>query len=450
MPVHFNVPKEYNVNDEKLTEEELDAKVNPYLVDPKIANPLSKMAPSPKELPQDSQEVPKPVRVGRPLRHVRHKPTKEYTFVTNKIFPVGANYSKIKFPLKPNTMIVQVKYFAVNPVDIKIWNYYTTDITGAEKGFGREYSGVVYQVADQMNEEFKDFAENDAVCGLYFHLFAKGCSASHILIDLNKDPVVKVEPDTVKMFGFQRLGGWVYQFLTAFQMVNSISTGGLNSELTVLVNGGLTNTGMMLIQILKNYFHVTNIVAICLGTASDLVRSRGASVIIDYKKDFDIVKLLQELLSNGKKTVDDGRGNQVEVLYPDKKFDYIFDFIGGTKLSDNYKVLLNEKNSMYLTLVGTKKADYKSKDFVYRSEGFGGLASYMPFGSGLNYRHVYFNAGDVKGMNKLLKTGRGMITQLQLDVQVNSVFKMTQIKKALDKVKTQHALGCVLVECEDF
>ncbi|GMM35629.1 Ast1 protein [Saccharomycopsis crataegensis] len=455
--VMFDTPKEFLVNDEKLTEEQLDKQVNPYLVSSKLANPLAKIAPSPKELAQDIGQTPKLVRVGRPLRHVKHKPTKEITFVNNQIFPKGANYSKIKFPLKPNTMIIHVKYFAINPIDIKIWNYYTADLTGANKGFGREFSGEVYQVADNMdgslsyNPNAKDFKPGDHVCGLYYHLFAKGCSASHILVDLTKDPIALIDQVTYNIFNDQKLAGWCYNFLTAFQVLNSITAGGLNSESTILINGASTSTGLMTMQILKNYFHVSNIVGICSGTAAPLAQKCGASVIVDYKKEADVIKSLAELLSNGKKTILDRFGNEIEVLYPDKKFDLVIDFLGGEKILKANKQLMNEKTSTYLTIVGPKKADYKSKNFVWKNDSLSVLGNYVPWGGpGVYYKYVAFNNGDVKGMNKLLRTGVEMIKQGQMVVEINSVFDFNHINKAMDKVKTQHALGKVLIECEDF
>lgn len=118
--VLFNVPKEFNINDERVSVDELDSQINPYLHNDKHQHDPDDVAalPSPKELPQITAE-PKRVRVGRPLRHVKHKPTKEVTYINNQIFP-KFSYEKIKFPLKPNTLIVHVKYFAVNPIDLKI------------------------------------------------------------------------------------------------------------------------------------------------------------------------------------------------------------------------------------------------------------------------------------------------------------------------------------------
>ncbi len=452
--VLFNVPKEFNINDERVSVDELDSQINPYLHNDKHQHDPDDVAalPSPKELPQITAE-PKRVRVGRPLRHVKHKPTKEVTYINNQIFP-KFSYEKIKFPLKPNTLIVHVKYFAVNPIDLKIWNYYTSDLTGAKKGFGREYSGEVYQVSEE-GDQAAAFEEGDAVTGLYYHLFNKGCSASHILIDLNKDPIVRVDDVSLSLFGYQKLGGWAYNFATAFQVLNSITAGGLNSESTVLVNGGSTGTGLMTIQILKHYFHVSNIVAICSGTASDLVTQCGASVVIDYKKEFDLIKSISTLLTNGKKTIIDRHGNEVEVLYPDKKFDIIVDYLGGTTLLEAHQQILNDRNGTYLTTVGDKRANYRSKEFVYGSGtvvggGYGRGALLMFGGPRINYKMVNFDGSNVKNLNNLLKIGLEMIRQSQLQVKVNSVFKMTEIKKALDKLKTQHALGKVLVEVEDF
>lgn len=433
-------PKQVNINDEIMTLQELDDKINPYVDMTQEAPPT----PTPKELSQEAS-YPKRIRVARPLRHVKHKPTKEITYNNNRIFP-KFSYDKIKLPLKPNTVIVQVKYFALNPIDLKMWNYYTSDLSGALKGFGREFSGVVYEAAEDSG-----FQPGDKVSGLYYHLFHKGCSASHILVDTTKDPMVRIDDTVASMFSDQKLAAWNLNYVMAFQVLNLIHTGGLNAESTVLVNGASTGTGMMTIQILKHYFHVNNIVAICSGTASDLVTGCGASIVIDYKKELDIIKAITSLLTNGKKTIIDRHGNEVEVLYPDKKFDIIIDFLGGYQLIENHDKILNEKNSTYLTTVGDKRADYRNdKTFIYTN-----TTNYLrnTFGTqllGVNYKMVNFDYSNTKEIVSLMKKAQDLMKQGQLTVAVNSVFKFGEIQSALKKLKTQHALGKIVVEVEDF
>lgn len=453
--IHFAEDvKQFNVNEEAFTPEELDKQVNPYLseTNKKLLSEIQNHNPqdiikTPKELSQDNGE-PKKIRVARPLRHVQYKPVKEVTYNSNKIFPKLPNYSKIKLPLKPNTIIVSVKYFAINPIDLKIYNYYTSDLTGAMKGFGREFSGEVYETGSDVTE----FQVGDTVCGLYYHLFGKGCSASHILLDLNKDAVVKVDNETLSYTSYEKLASWSYNYLTALQIIDSISSGGLNSNSSVLINGASTDTGMQVIQILKNVFHVTNIAGICSGSAGEFVQDLGCEVIIDYKKEYELLGAVIALIENGKKIMQDRNGNEVEVAYPNKKFDLIVDLVGGSLLINNHSKILKEKTGYYITLVGDKKADYKKKgEFIYKANYNLGLQNLTRSSvTGINYRYVEFTSGDVKSQVSLLKQGLQMIKNSQLEVKVNSVFKFNQIDKALDKMKTQHAFGTIVVEGEDF
>lgn len=159
--------------------------------DPKLqAMIVEHKAPAPKEIPID---VPVLKRVARPLRHIKFIPVKSLVF-HSKTGPLEFSYEqKIKTPIPKNKIVVRVSNVGLNPVDMKIRNGYTSAIYG-EIGLGREYSGVVTEVGENLNYAWH---VGDEVYGIYYHPhLAVGCLQSSILVDPKVDPVL-LRPDSI-------------------------------------------------------------------------------------------------------------------------------------------------------------------------------------------------------------------------------------------------------------
>lgn len=214
--------------------------------DPKLqAMIVEHSAPAPKEIPMDAPVLK---RVARPLRHVKFIPIKSLIFHT-KTGPMDFSYEKkIKTPIPKNKIVVRVSNVGLNPVDMKIRNGYTSSIYG-EIGLGREYSGVITEVGENLNYAWH---VGDEVYGIYYHPhLAVGCLQSSILVDPKVDPIL-LRPESVSA---EEAAGSLFCLATGYNILNKLSKNKyLKQDSNVLINGGTSSVGMFVIQLLKRHY----------------------------------------------------------------------------------------------------------------------------------------------------------------------------------------------------
>ena len=136
----------------------------------------------------------------------------------------------------------------LNPVDMKIRNGYTSSIYG-EIGLGREYSGVITEVGENLNYAWH---VGDEVYGIYYHPhLAVGCLQSSILVDPKVDPIL-LRPESVSA---EEAAGSLFCLATGYNILNKLSKNKyLKQDSNVLINGGTSSVGMFVIQLLKRHY----------------------------------------------------------------------------------------------------------------------------------------------------------------------------------------------------
>lgn len=392
-------------------------------------------------------------RVARPLRHVKKIPTKAQVFHSGK-GPITYSYAnKIRLPVSKNKLVIDVKFVGLNPVDIKIKNGYTKAIYG-EAGLGREYSGVITHVGENLQNKW---VEGDEVYGIYFHpRLAVGCLQTAILVDPSIDPILprssNVDP--------KEAAGALYCLGAAFNILDRLDRKGyLKQDSNVLINGGTSSVGMCAIQLLKRYYQLEKkLVVVTTGSSIDALKAfypdlDGEMLFVDYLKcRGKASKPLRTMIQEQKTTlIETSTGNEIEVQYLEGKFNIVLDFIGGYDILSHSQSLIHAGGA-YLTTVGDYVANYK-KD-IYNDWDNPRANARKMFGSMLysyDYTHFYFdpNAKTASKNDWINKCGEFLETGV-VTCRVDKVYNWKDIDEAISYMKTQRAQGKLILEVETF
>lgn len=182
--------------------------------------------------------------------------------------------------LRPDDVLVEVHAAGVNPLDLKIRNgeFKLLLPYGLPLILGNEVAGVVFRVGSRVQR----FKPGDAV-------YARpdkdriGTFAEFIAIDQSD---VALKPKTLSM---EEAASIPLVALTAWQAL--VESANLQRGEKVLIHAGSGGVGTIAIQLAK---HLGALVATTTSSANvDFVKSLGADVVVDYKKD-DFEKTLRD------------------------------------------------------------------------------------------------------------------------------------------------------------
>ncbi|CEP60261.1 uncharacterized protein LALA0_S01e06656g [Lachancea lanzarotensis] len=405
--------------------------------------------PAPREIPQE--ELMR--RVPRPLRHVKFIPVKNLVFFSRNNPPAFSYETKIKIPLPKDKLVVQVRNVALNPVDLKIMNSYTRNMNRGV-GFGREYSGVITEVGENLHGQWK---EGDEVYGLFYHPnLGYGTAQSSIEVSPSKD-VILPKPSNV---GFQAASGTLFCLGAAFNILDDLeSKGQLSEKANILINGGTTSVAIFAIQLLKYHYRIPNkLVLLCSEYGAVFLKSHFPDlcdelIFVNYVMSANhIHKPLQDMINNREIiSYDAVTGQPLSTPYNGGKFTVILDFIGGYQLLSHTDALL-AKNGAYVTTVGDYRANY-SKD-VYNAWDNPSANGRKIFGKLLwafDYTHFHFdpNAKYVS-RNDWAEKCAELVESEVVKCIIDKVYDWKQFEDALDYLKKGHSHGKVVLDVEKF
>lgn len=328
-------------------------------------------------------------------------------------------YYRIDSPLRPNHVLVRVKFAALSPLDIKLLNSTSaTVLSPGEKGIGRDFSGEIEEVGPNVEV----FSVGDRVCGMYLHMGGQGTVASHISVNVRSDAICKIPDNLTDEEG------------AAFPLVlgaalQSFSRVTLDKDSWVCILGGSTAVGLFAVQLAKKIHNVQKVVVSASGESEQLVRRMGSDEVINYKRE-SVPGSLARIVNEG------------------KKFQLILDCVGGSDVMYRWKELLQPRSSgsAYVTLVG----DSPSSD-----DSIGGTAAYTThpymvgrklFGGALGINYVVERVAPGNWINAAYH----LLLAERVKVVIDSVYDWTQWKEAFEKVHDQKAHGKVLLRIEAF
>ncbi|EHN02770.1 Ast2p [Saccharomyces cerevisiae x Saccharomyces kudriavzevii VIN7] len=421
--------------------------------DPKLeAMAVDHEVPAPKEITVEESRL---TRVARPLRHVRHIPVKSLVF-HSKDGPITFSYEyKIKLPINKNKLAVQVNYAGLNPIDMKIKNGYTKPIYG-EAGIGREYSGTITHVGDNLTNGWNI---GDEVYGIYYHpKLAVGALQSSLLIDPRVDPILMRPKHTLSP---EKAAGSLFCLGTAFNLLAKLEERGhLDTESNVLINGGTSSVGMFVIQLLKRYYKVSKkLLVVTSGNGSTVL----SEAFPDIKDEIIFInylscrgkssKPLRNMLHSGKLVdYDDFNTLKETEDYTQGKVDIVLDFVGGYDILSHSGSLIHSKGA-YVTTVGDYVGNYK-KD-VFDSWDNPSANARKVFGSMLwsyDYVHFHFdpNIKLIPKKNDWIHECGELLNEGVVDCIVDKVYSWKNLKEAFSYMATQRAQGKIIVKVEGF
>lgn len=323
-----------------------------------------------------------------------------------------------------------------------------------EVGIGREYSGVITEVGDNLRGQWK---EGDEVYGTFFHPnLGVGTVQSSILVAPAHDVILR-KPSNI---GFQSASGTLFCLGTAFNILDSLeSKNQLNESSSVLINGGTTSVGIFAIQLLKYHYRIPKkLVVLSSEYGATLLKSLFPDlcdelIFVNYVMNArQIYKPLQEMINN-RETIsyDAETGQPISSPYDQGKFTVILDFVGGYQLIANSNSLL-QKNGAYVTTVGDNRANY-SRD-VFNSWDTPSANARKLFGKFLwtfDYVHYYFDPNaKYLAKNDWASKCAELIESEVVKCIVDKVYDWKNFDQALDYLKRGHCHGKVILDIEKF
>lgn len=406
-------------------------------------------SPAPKEIKPDA---PKLTRVARPLRHIKHIPVKALCF-HSKQGPIEFTYdNKIKMPVPKNKIVVEVNYFALNPVDQKIKNGYASAIYG-QIGLGREYSGVITEVSSNASEYWN---VGDEVYGIYYHPhLGKGCAASSILVDPSTDPILP-RPSSLSP---QEAAGALWCMGTAYNIMSYLKKNKyLNENSNVLINGGTSSVGLFMIQLLKYHLNLKKkLVIVTSGTNSDYLMEKFPDIaeemiFINYLtcRGKSSKPLRQMINEQQIVDYDDSKG-EVTIPYTEGKFDVVLDFVGGYDIIAHSKDLI-KTGGAYITTVGDYVANYKEDIFnSWDNPSANARKMFSTMLWSFHYHHFYFDPSSKLNTKDswLVKCGELLESGL-IKCLVDKQYDWKNCKEAFSYMNTQRARGKLVLKTEKF
>lgn len=283
--------------------------------------------------------------------------------------------------LSNDSVLVEVYAASLNPIDNIVRAGYLKDMIPITFPYVMAYdlSGVVSQVGKDVTK----FAVGDAV----YSRPNQEDSGSLAEFALVKEVELALKP---KNISHEEASSIPLAGLTAWQAM--FDKADLKSGQKILIHAGSGGVGTLAIQMAKNAgAHIATTVS---AKNTDLVRSLGADLVIDYKtQNFD------EVISD---------------------YDVVFDMLGGETLARSFKVL--KKGGCLVSIKGQDE-DGNAEKFGVRFEWF-----FMdPNGDQLAKIATLIDDGTIKPI-------------------IDSEYPMSEVPKAYDHLADGHAVGKIVVK----
>lgn len=319
--------------------------------------------------------------------------------------------------LASDELIVKVNSAALNPVDLIL--FHTSSyifFKRGEKGIGRDFSGTVVAVGD----EIKEYVKGDKVSGLYTPIYGEQGTVTEYLKLKPKDTPMGKIPSNLSL---KEASTFPLVFATAVNTLRKFVVPDETSR--VLVIGGATSVAQYVIQLLRQHHNAKSIVSVNSGSSADFVKSLGADHIIDYTKE-DVAK---------------AASNIVKTEYDGAKFDLIIDCVGSNDLFPVIDEILKPKSEKagYVTIVGDQIADYNKSMFSFFTSGT--FAKFIPALRNYNY-------GFVSTADDFYPLAKKLFEEGKLQTTIDSSYPLQDYQKAFDRLATHKARGKTVIEIE--
>lgn len=336
-----------------------------------------------------------------------------------------------------NEIVVKVHSAALNPVDLLVHHSANRHVVSSGlKTYGRDYAGIIVKKGRKVDPKFQ---VGDKINGQITHLYGEQGSVSNYLV---VNPAQNASIGFMNDFGYLDFdikthyneydlnASYPLVFGTAYMVLfNNGQHWNPNSK--ILVHGASTAVSQCLIQIAKKHLNVGTVVGICNSKSFEYNKKAGFDHLIAYDEP-EYLEKVQALVKD---------------TFKGEKFDLIFDSVGTSQYFPIIDEILKPRNenSIYTTIAGNDKLKYE-----------GGLLDYarrLPFSYYLNSFNPWRKFNYVLTMlgpkSEYMELASLMIHKKQFIPPLDSVYKLDDFQKALDKLNSNKAKGKVIIRIVD-
>lgn len=194
--VGFAPPPEEDLKEhhKHLREKEQDEiKSNPFhKIPPELAYLQKRKNPDPKPILDPHEPVIKPKKYDAPpLGDLRFQTVKDIS-VQNKQTELNFNYPEIDLFIPGHKIVVDTKYGSLNSFDLAKVNKYLYNISNVKVGLGYEFSGIISRVGTNFKDS-SEFKVGAKVFGLVNPTDRKGALSTSLLLNPATDVVIVVD-----------------------------------------------------------------------------------------------------------------------------------------------------------------------------------------------------------------------------------------------------------------
>jgi NADPH:quinone reductase-like Zn-dependent oxidoreductase len=302
---------------------------------------------------------------------------------------------------KDDQVLVHVRASSVNPLE---WHYmrgtpYITRLSAGllrpeEIRIGVDFAGVVEAVGKDVTR----FKPGDEVFG-----GRTGALADYVVV--RESRAIALKPANIS---FEQAAGVPIAAITALQGIRDV--GKLQPGDKVLVNGASGGVGTFAVQIAKALGG--EVTGVCSGRSADLVRSLGASRIIDYTRE------------------DFAAGEQ--------RYDVILDCVGNRALADYRRVLTPKGRLVLIGGGGTDEGNWVGP--IARLLRAALLSPFVSQKIGTLFAEL--NGKDLSTLADLMQSGK--VTPV-----IDRRYGLADVPRAIDYLEQGHAHGKVIISLDD-
>jgi alcohol dehydrogenase len=303
-------------------------------------------------------------------------------------------------------ILIEMRAASVNPIDWKVMRGDTKIMFDYKMPhiLGNDGTGVVIQIGANVNK----FQVGNEV---YFRPGKKKIVGSFAEYCSVKQDEAALKP---KNLSFEEAAGIPLAGLTSWQALFEL--GNLQRGQKVLIHAGSGGVGSIAIQLAKT---VGAEVATTTSTANiDLVKSLGADVVIDYKKEN-----FQDKLSG---------------------YDLVFDTLGGKTRDESYKVL--KPGGILVSVFGVPTPDVAEEyglNFIVKSLFFllnlSNSSRAKKFKVNYKYLLMHASGDQLEAITKLIE-------EKKVRPVVDKIFPLKDVKEAFAYQQTGRAKGKIIIK----
>ncbi|KAF2184853.1 NAD(P)-binding protein [Zopfia rhizophila CBS 207.26] len=310
-----------------------------------------------------------------------------------------------------NQVLIKIAYSGLNPADTKVMNIIPTFLRKSVSIPGMDFSGTIIGAGPSAPENLKVGTKVFGALPRKAPFAGYGTLCEYICISTTGLAIASV-PENVSM---EEAAGMAIAGIVTFLICKY---GGINegNGYRVLVNGASGGCGSMFVQGVLA-MGAKEVVGTCSAPNVEMVKSLGASRVIDYRANAPVQKFLAK-------------------EYGTRPFDVVVDTVGAQKIYTHSPAFLKE-SGVFVNIGG-----YTDGTAWTLWHWF--INYFWPsWLGGTPRKYVMFSGSpDQESMEKLVKyVGEGKMTTV-----VEKVYEMDQLLEAFDLLNTKRVRGKLVVK----